>query len=67
MDIPSLCDILSTSDVASELALSSDRVRQLVKSGRLPAMRTRSGVYVFVAADVAAFKDKRALIHSLVI
>lgn len=65
MEIPRRCDLLSTSDVAGELELSSDRIRQLVKNGRLPAMRTRSGVHVFFAEDVAAFKEKRSLIRSL--
>lgn len=66
MEIPSRCDLLSTSDAANELELSSDRVRQLAKNGRLPAMRTRSGVYVFVAEDVAHFKEKRTPIKAFV-
>lgn len=66
MNIPRLCELLSTSDAANELELSSDRVRQLAKNGRLPAMRTRSGTYVFVAEDVAHFKERRASVKTSV-
>jgi excisionase family DNA binding protein len=45
-------EILTTGDSARRLNLSADRVRQLEREGKLPALKTRSGQRLFKASDV---------------
>lgn len=56
MDILESGEILTTRDAAKEIDLTPDRTRQLARSGRLPALRTRCGQYLFLEKDVASFK-----------
>ncbi len=51
---------LSTSEVARQLGVCAERVRQLAKSGALPYQRTGAFMF-FRAADVADLKRKRML------
>jgi excisionase family DNA binding protein len=44
--------VLTTSDAARILNRSADRVRDLERSGRLPAIKTRSGQRLFSVKDV---------------
>ncbi len=50
-------DLLTTSDVARLLGVSSDRVRQLARTGQLPSSRTPYG-RLFNAAEVRAAHDR---------
>lgn len=52
--------INTTGDAAQELGLSADRVRQLARSGRLPALRTKGGQFLFLGEDVDRLKIERA-------
>ena len=60
MDISEIREILTTHDAAKEIDLTPDRTRQLARSGRLPALRTRCGQYLFMGEDIARFKIERA-------
>ena len=40
------------SDVARELACSTSNVRLLAESGKIPVIRTTTGVRLFASADV---------------
>jgi len=51
---------LTTKDVARRLDLSEDRVRELERSGQLPATRTRSGLRLWTTEDVERFAEERA-------
>ena len=50
---------LGTSATARELKLSENRVRQLAAIGRLRAIRTDAGQFLFDPADVARFAEER--------
>ncbi len=50
---------LPISEVARALEVSKDSVRLYVKTGRLRARRTSSGIRLFAPRDVAQFKVKR--------
>ncbi len=50
-------ELLTTSDVARLLGVSSDRVRQLARTGQLPSSRTPYG-RLFDAAAVRAAHDR---------
>jgi len=52
--------LLLPSDVARELGMSSDGVRDLERRGKLRAQRTLRGVRLFRARDVGLLKQKRA-------
>lgn len=52
-------DILMTGDVARELEIGPDRVRQLERCGILPARRTEAGIRLFERADVEEFRRRR--------
>jgi hypothetical protein len=52
-------EILGTADVAAELKITPDWVRQLVRAGRLQAIKTRRGRNVFLGKEVLRFKVKR--------
>jgi len=45
----------TTGDVARQLRLSPDRIRQLEREGKLSAQKTLSGVRLFKASDVDRF------------
>lgn len=47
--------ICTTSDAAKILDRSAQMVRIYERTGKLPAMRTRSGVRVFLECDVRKF------------
>lgn len=53
-------ELLTSKDAAVELRLTSDRVRQLAKSGQLPAKKTRGGQYIFDSVEVHRLKTERA-------
>ena len=55
-------ELLDTADVAARLDLSSSRVAQLEREGRIQAVRTASGRRVFLWPDVEAFIRKRAVL-----
>ena len=44
--------LLTTGCTAKRLNLSTDRVRQLERAGKLPARKTESGQRLFKASDV---------------
>ena len=50
---------MGTSATARELKISESRVRQLAVAGRLRAVRTDAGQFLFDPADVATFRDAR--------
>ena len=50
---------LTVSDVAKELGVVPDRVRQLARSGAIPCIKTRSGTRLFIMADVKELVQKR--------
>jgi DNA-binding transcriptional MerR regulator len=52
-------DYLTTGPTARELKVSESRVRQLELAGRLPAIRTDSGVRLFRRKDVETLKRAR--------
>lgn len=52
-------EILTTIEVARQLTLSPDRVRQLARAGKLPALRTASGIRLFNGSMVEAFRRSR--------
>ncbi|MDR7400553.1 MAG: helix-turn-helix domain-containing protein [Armatimonadota bacterium] len=52
-------DLLTTGDVARALGLSPEYVRVLLKAGRLPAARTRSGRWVVTAEAVEQLRQQR--------
>jgi excisionase family DNA binding protein len=52
-------DILTTGAAAKILDVSSERVRQLHRAGELPAIRTSSGMRLFTASAVEAFRRSR--------
>ncbi|MEO6111611.1 MAG: helix-turn-helix domain-containing protein [Nitrospiraceae bacterium] len=52
-------EILGTADVAVELEITPDWVRQLVRAGRLRALKTRRGQNVFLGKEVQRFKVER--------
>lgn len=51
--------ILTSAEVGKRLNLSSERVRQLEKTGRLPAIRTTNGIRLFTASAVEEFRQRR--------
>jgi excisionase family DNA binding protein len=53
-------ELLTTRDVSKLLDISTEWVRALERQGRLPALKTRSGQRLFMAADVEAFAQQRA-------
>ena len=55
-----LGEILTTGDAAKELRVSTDFVRQLARAGRLPALMTRSGQWLFRLQDVEDLMRQRA-------
>jgi excisionase family DNA binding protein len=54
-----LGELLATNDVAKELQVSTDLVRQLERQGRLPALKTRSGQRLFFVEDVERLAQAR--------
>ena len=53
-------ELLTTSEVARILNLSADRIRDLERTGLLPAMKTRSGQRLFRPEHVSHLADERA-------
>ena len=51
--------MMTTGSVARRLNLSSERVRQLEREGKLKAERTASGVRIFHEADVDRLERER--------
>ena len=51
--------MLTTGWVARRLGLSSERIRQLEREGKLKAERTASGVRIFHEADVDRLERER--------
>ena len=47
-----MAEKLIVSDVARMLGVTTDRVRQIERSGQLPAQRTPGGVRIFDRSDV---------------
>jgi excisionase family DNA binding protein len=54
-------ELLTTSDAAKVLRVSTDWIRELERKGRLPALKTRSGQRLFKAVDVEDFAQARAI------
>jgi excisionase family DNA binding protein len=52
-------DWFTTSWVARQLEVSSERVRQLERAGKLHATRTENGQRLFRRADVERFRRQR--------
>jgi excisionase family DNA binding protein len=50
---------LTTGDVARKLRVSESHVRDLERSGRLPALRTSTGIRLFQASDVEKLAAER--------
>ncbi len=53
-------ELLTSAEVAAELHVTPDRIRQLAREGSLPFLCTRTGQRIFSGDDVAKFKAKRA-------
>lgn len=45
-------ELLTTGGAAKRLALSTDRIRQLQREGKLPAQKTQNGQRLFRACDI---------------
>ena len=52
-------ELLTSSDLAVELQVTPDRIRQLARAGALRSLRTRRGQRIFLAEDVAELKKQR--------
>lgn len=52
-------EFLSTCDAAKLLKCTPENVRALERRGRLPALRTPSGVRIFRASDVRRLAERR--------
>ena len=52
--------LLTTGDAARRLGVSTEFVRKLVRSGRLPEHRTQGGQHIFSADDVEALVAERS-------
>lgn len=52
--------LLTTSDAARLLNLAADTIRHLERSGRLPAVKTHSGMRLFNREDVLRLREERA-------
>lgn len=53
-------EMLTTSEVAARLGVTSNTVRQLAKSGALPCVRVTAKCYRFPAAGLADFVAARS-------
>jgi excisionase family DNA binding protein len=53
-------DLLTTSDAARQLGIAANTLRVWERTGRLPAIRTASGVRLFARADVDRIAAERA-------
>ena len=51
---------LLVGEVSHELRVCETTVRMLERSGRLPALRTKTGVRLFAAEDVRRLKAERS-------
>lgn len=49
----------TSSDAAHVLKVSTERIRQLAVSGRLPSIRTLSGIRLYRLSDVRALAEER--------
>ncbi len=52
-------DLLSPGDAGRLLGVSTERVQQLDREGKLPALRDSAGRRLFRKADVLRFRSKR--------
>lgn len=52
-------EYLSVADAARILGVVPATVRQMERSGRLPALRTAGGIRLFCRADVERFAEER--------
>lgn len=51
---------MTTMEAGRELGVGSERIRQLAKDGRLPALLVQGGIRLFKRADVERLKRERA-------
>ncbi len=51
--------ILTSAEAGKRLDLSSERVRQLERMGKLHAVRTTNGIRLFTASAVEEFRRRR--------
>lgn len=51
--------LLTTGEAGRYLGISSERVRQLERSGQLPATRTINGIRLFTSSTVEGFRRRR--------
>ncbi len=51
--------ILTSAEVGKRLNLSSERVRQLERTGELHAIRTTNGIRLFTASAIEEFRRQR--------
>lgn len=52
-------EFLSTADAAKRLGLTPIRVRQMANQGKLPVVRTASGIRLFRPKDIEAERQRR--------
>jgi DNA-binding transcriptional MerR regulator len=52
-------EFLMTSDAARRLEVSSQRIIQLEREGKLPAIRAANGTRLFRAADIERLRQER--------
>ena len=52
-------DLMGTTDAATVLGLSLEMVTKLRRQGRLPAVRTVGGQWIFLARDVRRLLEQR--------
>lgn len=57
-------EVLSVSEAARDLDVSSQTVRSLADKGVLPVMRTRGGQRFFKSEDVERVRQERQAAHS---
>ena len=50
---------MATADAASDLGLSVEMVAKLRRLGRLPAVRTVGGQWIYLASDVRRLREQR--------
>lgn len=52
-------ELLTTGGTAKRLALSTDRVRQLEREGKLPAQKTQNGQRLFRTSDIDRYAREK--------
>jgi excisionase family DNA binding protein len=58
--VPAPDDLLTVTDAAQVLSVSTETIRRYHKAGRLPAQRTPKGIHIFKRRDLEKLAAERA-------